>query len=149
MVGRRARNIPASLSRGRDRFENWRGSREVRSRIPNHLWDLAVKLAVAHGLNRTASILKLDYYSLKKRVETLAALRTAEGYMADVVQEKPGAYLLTEHHCPICEAATSCQGFCNAELDVFRKVLGRGVRIERVKHLLSGGDRCVYRIEAK
>ena len=69
MVGRKARNIPASLARGRDRFENWRGSRKVRSRIPNQLWDLAVKLAVAYGLNRAASVLKLDYYSLKKRVE--------------------------------------------------------------------------------
>jgi hypothetical protein len=28
-----------------------------------------VKLAVAHGLNRAAAVLKLDYYSLKKRVE--------------------------------------------------------------------------------
>ena len=73
MVGRKARNIPASLARGRDRFENWRGSRKVRSRIPNQLWDLAVKLAVAYGLNRAASVLKLDYYSLKKRVEAKGA----------------------------------------------------------------------------
>jgi hypothetical protein len=29
-----------------------------------------VKLADAHGLNRTASVLRLDYYSLKKRVES-------------------------------------------------------------------------------
>jgi hypothetical protein len=29
---------------------------------------LAVKLADEHGLSRTASVLKLDYYSLKKRV---------------------------------------------------------------------------------
>jgi len=28
-----------------------------------------VKLADTHGLNRTASVLRLDYYSLKKRVE--------------------------------------------------------------------------------
>jgi hypothetical protein len=28
-----------------------------------------VKLADAHGLSRTASALKLDYYSLKKRLE--------------------------------------------------------------------------------
>jgi hypothetical protein len=28
-----------------------------------------VKLADGHGLNRTASVLGLDYYSLKKRVE--------------------------------------------------------------------------------
>ncbi|MCZ6836044.1 MAG: transcriptional regulator [Planctomycetota bacterium] len=84
--------------------------------------------------------------SLKKRVEALAALRSAEGYMAEVEQEKPGQYLLIEHHCPICDAAKTCQGFCNAELDVFRKVLGRDVNVERIHHLMTDGDRCVYRI---
>ena len=69
MVGRKRRDVPASLARGRDRFDAWRRGRKNRTRIPDPLWKLAVKLAVAHGLNRTASVLKLDYYSLKKRVE--------------------------------------------------------------------------------
>jgi len=69
MVGRKHRELPVSLARGRDRFEAWRGARRTRTRIPEQLWKLAVKLAVAHGLNRTATVLKLDYYSLKKRVE--------------------------------------------------------------------------------
>ena len=69
MVGQKRREIPASLARGQDRFEAWRGARAVRTRIPDQLWKLAVKLAVAHGLNRTAKTLKLDYYSLKRRVE--------------------------------------------------------------------------------
>ena len=38
------------------------------SRIPDQLWGLAVKPAEAHGLSRTASTLKLDYHTLKKRV---------------------------------------------------------------------------------
>jgi predicted ArsR family transcriptional regulator len=84
--------------------------------------------------------------SLRKRVEALARQRTAEGYMAEVVQEKPGTYLLIEHHCPICDAAQRCSGLCAAELDVFRRTLGRGVSVERTTHLLSDGDRCVYRI---
>jgi hypothetical protein len=42
----------------------------VGARIPQRLWSLAVKLAAAHGLNRTASVLRLDYYTLKKRVES-------------------------------------------------------------------------------
>lgn len=85
--------------------------------------------------------------TLKKRVEALARQRSAEGYMAEVIKEKPGTFLLIEHHCPICEAAQTCQGLCAAELDVFKRVLGRGVRIERIQHLLSNGDRCVYRIQ--
>lgn len=85
--------------------------------------------------------------SLKKRVEALATQRTAEGYMAEAVQEKPGQYLLIEHHCPICDAAKSCTGLCSAELEVFRRALGENVRVERVQHLLSDSDRCAYRIE--
>ena len=69
MVGRKRRNIPAPLARGRDRFELWRRTKNAGTRIPDKLWSLAVKLADAHGLNRTASVLRLDYYSLKKRVE--------------------------------------------------------------------------------
>jgi hypothetical protein len=69
MVGRRHCDIPAPLARGRDRFEVWRRTRQVGTRIPDELWSLAVKLADHHGISRTASMLGLDYYSLKKRVE--------------------------------------------------------------------------------
>jgi hypothetical protein len=68
MAGRRHREIPAALTRGRDRFEGWRRTRQAGTRIPDELWSLAVKLADAHGLSRTASVLGLDYYSLKTRV---------------------------------------------------------------------------------
>ena len=68
MAGRRHREIPAALTRGRDRFEGWRRTRQVGTRIPDELWSLAVKLADGHGLSRAASVLGLDYYSLKKRV---------------------------------------------------------------------------------
>jgi hypothetical protein len=40
----------------------------VGARIPEKLWSLAVGLVATHGLNRTASVLKLDYNALKKRV---------------------------------------------------------------------------------
>ena len=68
MVGRKRGDNPGSLARGRDRFEAWRRARKVGARIPDQLWALAVKLADAHGLSRTASTLKLDYHGLKKRV---------------------------------------------------------------------------------
>ncbi len=69
MAGRRHRDVPAALSRGRDCFEGWRRGRKVGARIPDELWSLAVKLADHHGVSRTASVLGLDYYSLKERVE--------------------------------------------------------------------------------
>jgi predicted ArsR family transcriptional regulator len=87
--------------------------------------------------------------SLRRRVEALAAQRTAEGYMAEVVSERPGTYLLVERHCPICDAARACQGICRAELEVFRETLGPDVEIERTTHLLTDGDRCAYRIRKR
>jgi len=82
---------------------------------------------------------------LAKRVQQLAAIRADEGYMAEVKREGSG-FLLIENHCPICAAATVCQGFCASELDLFRSALGPGVTVERAEHILSGDRRCVYRI---
>ena len=79
------------------------------------------------------------------RVRRLAELRSGEGYMARA--EKHGkAWLLVEDHCPICAAATSCQGLCRSELQIFARCLGDGVRVERVEHVLAGGRRCAYRV---
>ena len=85
---------------------------------------------------------------LKRRLDALAARRSAEGYMAEALEQDDGSLLLVEHHCPICEAARSCTGLCSAELDVFRRTLGKGVRVERVQHLLDDSDRCAYRVES-
>ena len=70
MSGRKRREIAAPLARGRDRFRAWRRTRNRGSRIPDPLWKLAAKLAQAHGVAHTASILGLDYYALKERVES-------------------------------------------------------------------------------
>lgn len=79
------------------------------------------------------------------RVAHLAALRTSEGYMAEVATVDDG-FVLIEHHCPICDAAATCQGLCAGELDLFRTVLGPDVEVERTEHLLSGDTRCAYRV---
>jgi predicted ArsR family transcriptional regulator len=82
---------------------------------------------------------------LAKRVQQLAQIRADEGYMAEVKRDGP-AFLFIENHCPICAAATACQGFCASELELFRSALGPGVSVERAEHILSGDRRCVYRI---
>lgn len=83
---------------------------------------------------------------LGDRVVALAELRTQEGYMAEAIAGEDGAWLLVEHHCPICAAARRCRGLCHSELELFRQALGSDVEVERVRHLLAGGDRCTYRI---
>lgn len=79
---------------------------------------------------------------LSARMEKLADLRSAEGYMAQVEAREDGALLLVENHCPICAAATACQGFCRSERMVFERVLQ--ARVERVEHILNQARRCAY-----
>jgi len=81
------------------------------------------------------------------RVGRLAEQRTAEGYVADVSTDGDDL-VLVEHHCPIRIAAASCSALCRSELEVFRTALGSDVRVEREHHLLSGDQRCAYRISA-
>jgi hypothetical protein len=64
--------LPKDLLRGRSRFQAWRQCRQTRSRIPDTLWALAVRLVKRHGLNPTARALGVDYYSLKKRAAAAA-----------------------------------------------------------------------------
>jgi hypothetical protein len=67
-----ANELPKDLERGRSRFQAWRSVGNGGRRIPQSLWRLAVRLASSHGVSRTAMMLKLDYYSLKKQVEASA-----------------------------------------------------------------------------
>jgi predicted ArsR family transcriptional regulator len=85
-------------------------------------------------------------HRLVDRVAELARIRSDEGYMAEWTTEEDGSYVLIENHCPICAAASICQEFCRAEINVFREALGPGVRIEREEHILAGARRCAYRI---
>jgi len=84
--------------------------------------------------------------SLHNRLKKLISLRNEEGYMAEVLRQPDGSFLLIENHCPICAAATACSKLCDAELQVFQTILGEDVEIERTEHMLAGARRCVYRI---
>jgi hypothetical protein len=64
--------LPTDVVRARGRFEAWRKLRKKGSRIPQSLWRLAVQLASSYGIHRTATALKVDYYSLKQHVEATA-----------------------------------------------------------------------------
>lgn len=84
--------------------------------------------------------------SLREKLERLAAIRSAEGYMAGVVEDDDGNLLLVENHCPICAAATACQNFCRSEKAVFEAALADEAHIERLEHIVSGARRCAYKV---
>ena len=72
MRTRQRSELPNDLAQARSRLQAWREQRQGARRIPQPLWDLAVRLVRQHGLSRTATALGLDYYSLKKHVEAVA-----------------------------------------------------------------------------
>jgi predicted ArsR family transcriptional regulator len=89
-----------------------------------------------------------DLKTVARKVASLAALRSEEGYMAEARKTSRGM-LLVENHCPICAAAKECQQFCRSELRVFQQALGDDVRVERVDHILAGARRCAYLVTEK
>lgn len=89
-----------------------------------------------------------DAETLEDKVRILVHLRERAGYMAEM-QADGAAWLIVENHCPICIAATRCQGFCRSELQVFQAAIGEQATVERCEHLISGDRRCVYRISPK
>jgi predicted ArsR family transcriptional regulator len=85
--------------------------------------------------------------SLKGKLDQLAKIRSAEGYMAEVRRDpETGDWLFVENHCPICAAARLCTGLCREELALFSRVLGKDVKVERLTHILAGASRCAYRV---
>ena len=87
--------------------------------------------------------------TLKAKLDVLAKIRSAEGYMAEVRRETDtGHWLFVENHCPICAAARLCTGLCREELALFHRVLGKDIKVERLSHILAGAGRCAYRVTA-
>ena len=72
------RTVPRPLALATQRFEKWRSGSPARRKIPEGLWDLAATLGETYGVHRTARVLRLDYYDLKRRVEA-AGSKVAPG----------------------------------------------------------------------
>lgn len=87
---------------------------------------------------------------LKEKLETLAAIRTHERYMADIIKNNDqDGFLFIENNCPVYEAAKACSDICARELDLFKEVLGQDVAIKRSEHIIEGARRCAYEISLK
>mgnify|MGYP002629261645 FL=1 len=149
--------------RGRpNRF--WHLSEKGHARFPDRHSDLTVeilqateKVFGAEGLERLILFREDKTHqtytdrlstckTLESKIAGLADMRSHEGYMAEWEKTDDGGYVFIENHCPICAAATQCQGLCRTELAIFQAVLGPKVAVERHEHILQGARRCAYRI---
>lgn len=118
--------------------------RTIRTQLGDAMLDRLIDARAAESQEVYAKALE-GSAELGERVARLAEARSREGYMAEFWAEGDG-FVLAENHCPICVAATACQGFCRAELSTFRDVLGKDASVERVEHIVQGDRRCLYRI---
>ncbi len=119
----------------------------IRSALGEEALDKVVRTRASRQLANYQSVLDTAP-NVTEKVQRLATLRSAEGYLAEAVVADDHLELV-EHHCPIQSAADSCGGLCTAELDLFRKALGPSVSVDRDQHLLDGGQRCSYRISVQ
>lgn len=149
--------------RGRPR-RFWSLTEKGHGRFPDRHADLTIDILRsverafgAEGLDRLISQRESDTLSqyreqmagcttTHQRVERLAEIRSREGYMAECMELADGGYRLIENHCPVCAAASVCQGICRSELRLFQTVLGDAVTVERTDHILAGARRCAYLI---
>jgi len=87
MSKRKINPLPSSLSQAQRRFDQWRKRNRPRARLPEAFWTLAVELARDHGVNRTAKALRLDYYSLKKRLNAVEDGKEAAAEFVEILPE--------------------------------------------------------------
>ncbi|MBA2381321.1 MAG: helix-turn-helix domain-containing protein [Chloroflexi bacterium] len=83
---------------------------------------------------------------LVDRVRGLAVLQDEQGYLADASIGLDGTIRLREHNCAILDVAKGQRSACDAELDLFREVLGPDAEVVRETHIASGDRCCSYRI---
>ncbi|MEJ2314073.1 MAG: ArsR family transcriptional regulator [Nitrospirota bacterium] len=82
-----------------------------------------------------------DISSPRDKVITLAEMLNQDGYMTEI-DEQDGGYVLKEFNCPISEIASNYPQPCKYELELYRDLLGTGVR--RQECLCDGGISCTY-----
>jgi predicted ArsR family transcriptional regulator len=78
------------------------------------------------------------------RVRALAVIQDEQGYLADATVDPDGSIRLREHNCAIFDVARGERAACEAELDLFREVLG--AQVVRETHIASGDRCCSYRV---
>jgi len=83
------RHQPLQLPALAQRLEAWRAHRSPGQRIPDRLWKAAADLARVHGLSPTATVLKLNYYDLQRRLRPAQRRRPNPPPPAQFVQLAP------------------------------------------------------------
>jgi predicted ArsR family transcriptional regulator len=81
---------------------------------------------------------------LADRARELAVIQDEQGYLAEAMIGADGVIRLVERNCAIHRVSSEHAAACQAELDLFRDVLG--VDVQRESHIAAGDRCCTYRI---
>lgn len=81
---------------------------------------------------------------LMDRARELAVIQDEQGYLAEALIGADGVIRLVERNCAIHRVSSEHAAACQAELDLFRELLGTGV--QRETHIAAGDRCCSYRI---
>lgn len=122
--------------------------------------DLLGALEVEEGVTRVDRLFErrkenmIDKYGgrmagkkLPEKVQELADIQNANGYMVELRQDEEGRFVLNEFNCPINQVASRYEQACRCELELFRRLLDADV--ERAECLMKGGMKCSYVIGPK
>jgi len=90
---------------------------------------------------------QVDGKHLPDRLEQLARLREADGYMPVWEEQEDGSYVLRQHHCPILHVAEGCSEACAHELALFVDLLD--AEVSRQSHQVTGDAECTYQIRPR
>lgn len=133
MTHRQSIQEPA-IEEVRDQFEQWRHTRNKRSKIPDHLWLAAIKMSEIYGLNKTSKMLRLNASDLRKRIEQSKADSLPEPIIQpkfiglNIGNSEPAEYVIEILHPNGSKMKTQTRG---VNIDV----------IEICKVFLSGGQK--------
>jgi predicted ArsR family transcriptional regulator len=79
----------------------------------------------------------------ERRAEALAAALSADGYAASTAPTRAGAQLC-QHHCPVAHVAEQFPQLCDAETEVFARLLG--THVQRLATIAHGDGVCTTHV---
>ena len=144
--GRPARAF-ALTDRGRDAFEQ--AYDDLAASALRYLAQTGGEQAVAAFARRRVGELEHRYASALERVpdderpEALARALSDDGYAASVRSAPHGAQVC-QHHCPVAHVAEEFPQLCEAETEVFARLLGRPV--QRLATIARGDGVCTTNV---
>lgn len=144
--------IYALTTAGRDRFPD--SYNQFAVNFLDTLIDTLGKEQVSEVLHKQWQRKSQDYKSqlgigsLKQRLEKLAEIRRAEGYVTEwFAMEATANFVFTEYNCAIAHVAESFPIVCSHELEMFATVLD--CPVERTHWMVDGEHRCGYLIKGQ